>query len=110
VISSVFVLFFGYTHFRAGPCCHPQKYRLIVDLISTDKKLATKQDRQTLQTSDEKQYCHSYIAQHTALSCCYCTDKGPDVCIFARFKENYEVMPRRSFANFKLRMSRHKKE
>jgi len=29
---------------------------------SSDKKLATTQDRQTLQNSDEKQYCHSYIA------------------------------------------------
>jgi len=62
VISSVFVLFFGYVHFHVGPCCRPQQYRLIVDLISTDKKLATKQDCQTLQNSDEKQYCYSYIA------------------------------------------------
>jgi len=29
---------------------------------STDKKLATTQDRQTLQNSDEKQSCHSKIA------------------------------------------------
>jgi len=28
---------------------------------STDKKLATTQARQTLQNSDEKQCCHSYI-------------------------------------------------
>jgi len=54
--------FFGYRHFYAGPCCRPRKYRLIVDLISIEKKLATKQDHQTLQNSDEKQYCHSYVA------------------------------------------------
>jgi len=29
---------------------------------SPDKKLATTQDRQTLQNSDQKQYCYSYIA------------------------------------------------
>jgi len=29
---------------------------------STDKKLATTQDRQTLQNSDEKQHSNSYIA------------------------------------------------
>ena len=34
---------------------------------------------------------------------------GLDVCIFTRFKVNCEVMPLRSFANFKLRMSRHRK-
>jgi len=33
-----------------------------------------------------------------------------DVCIFARFKENCEVMPVRSFVNFKLVMSHHGKE
>jgi len=27
-------LFFGYIHFHAGPCCRPQKYRLVVDVIS----------------------------------------------------------------------------
>jgi len=51
---------------------------LVVDLNSTDKKFATKQDRQTLQNSDEKQYCHSYTAQHTILPCCYCIDKSLD--------------------------------
>jgi len=36
---------------------------LLVDVQSfTDKKLATMQERQTLPNSDEKQYCHSYIA------------------------------------------------
>jgi len=35
---------------------------------------------------------------------------GLDVCIFARFEVNCEVMPLRSFANFKLVMSRHRKE
>jgi len=33
-----------------------------------------------------------------------------DVRIFARFKVDCEVMPLRSFANFKLVMSRHMKE
>ena len=33
-----------------------------------------------------------------------------DICIFARFKANCEVTPLRSFANFKLLMSRHRKE
>jgi len=50
---------------------------------STDKKLAAKQDRQTLWNLR-----------------CYCTDKSPDVCIFARFKVNCEVMSLRSFAIF----------
>jgi len=27
-------LFFGYIHFPAGPCWRPQKYRLVVDLLS----------------------------------------------------------------------------
>jgi len=36
--------------------------------------------------------------------------KSPDVCIFARFKANYEVVPLRSFANFKLIISSHRKE
>jgi len=27
-------LFFGYIHFHAGPCCCPQKYPLVVDLMS----------------------------------------------------------------------------
>jgi len=61
-VLSCLYFFFGYIHFHAGPCCRPRKYRLIVDLNSTDKKLATKQDRQTLQNFDEKQNCHSYIA------------------------------------------------
>ena len=39
--------------------------------------------------------------------CCDCVDKSLDVCIFARFKANCEVMPLRSFANFKLKMSRY---
>jgi len=33
-----------------------------------------------------------------------------EVCIFARSKVNCEVMPLHSFANFKLIMSRHRKE
>jgi len=32
-----------------------------------------------------------------------------DICIFARFKVNCEVMPLRSFSKFKLVMRRHKK-
>jgi len=27
-------IFFGYIHFHAGPCCRPQKYCLVVDLMS----------------------------------------------------------------------------
>jgi len=34
---------------------------LIYVQFSTDKKLATTQDRQTLQNSDEKQYCQYWI-------------------------------------------------
>jgi len=41
---------------------------------------------------------------------CYCTDMNLDVCIFIRFKANCEVMPLRNFANFKLVMSRQRKE
>jgi len=33
-----------------------------------------------------------------------------DVCIFARFQVHCEVTPMRSFADFKLVMSRHRKE
>jgi len=44
------------------------------------------------------------------LLCCYCTDKSLEVCIFARFEVNCEVMFLRSFAIFKLIMSRHRKE
>jgi len=33
-----------------------------------------------------------------------------DIYIFARFKVNYEHMPLRSSANFKLVLSRHRKE
>jgi len=35
--------------------------------------------------------------------------RGRNVCIFARFKVSCEVMPQRSFPNFKLVMSRLKK-
>jgi len=59
-----------------GPCCGPRKYRVVAGVIGTNKRLATNQDRKTLQTSDEKQYCNSYIAQQTILSCCYCTDES----------------------------------
>ena len=38
-----------------------QKRYLIDVQFSTDKKLATTQDRQTLQNSDEKQYCQYWI-------------------------------------------------
>jgi len=42
-----------------------KKKKKTVDLIdvqfSTDKKLATIQDRQTLQNSDENQYCQYWI-------------------------------------------------
>jgi len=55
-------LFFGCIHFHAGPCCRPRRYHLVIDLISTDKKLATKQDHQTMQNFAEKQFCHFYIA------------------------------------------------
>ena len=77
---------------------------------STDKKLATAQDRQTMQNSDENQYCHPYIAWQKILLCCYCTNKSLDVCIFARFEVNCEVMLLRSFTIFKLMMSRHREE
>ena len=77
---------------------------------STDKKLAATQDRQTMQNSDEKQYCHPYTAWQKILLCWYCTDKSLDVCIFARFEVDCEVMLQRSFAIFKLIMSRHRNE
>jgi len=38
-----------------------KKTVFIVLRFSTDKKLATTQDRQTLQNSDEKQYCQYWI-------------------------------------------------
>jgi len=38
-----------------------KKMVLIVVQFSTEKKLATTQDRQTLQNSDEKQYCQYWI-------------------------------------------------
>jgi len=39
-----------------------KKKRYLNDVqFSTDKKLATTQDRQTLQNSDEKQYCQYWI-------------------------------------------------
>jgi len=39
-----------------------EKKRYLIDAqFSTDKKLATTQDRQTLQNSDEKQYCQYWI-------------------------------------------------
>jgi len=47
-------------------------------------------------------YC---ITSNNVLSCCYCTDKSLDVCIFARFEVNCEVMPIRNFANFRLVMN-----
>jgi len=62
VISSVFYIFFPDIHIFTRDFVAALKYRLVVGLISTDKKLATKQDRQTLQISDEKQCCHSSIA------------------------------------------------
>jgi len=39
-----------------------KKKRYLIDVqFSTDNKLATTQDRQTLQNSDEKQYCQYWI-------------------------------------------------
>ena len=63
-----------------------------------------------MQNSDVKQHCHPYTAWQKILLCCYCTDKSLDVCIFARFEVNCEVMLLRSFAIFRLIMSRHRKE
>jgi len=60
--------------------------------------------------SDVKQFCHPYIAWQKILVCCYCTDKSLDVCIFVRFKVNCEIMLLRSWAIFKLIMSRHRNE
>ena len=50
------------------------------------------------------------ILRSKQLSCCYCTDKSPDICTFARFKVNCKVMPLRSFANFNVITSRHRKK
>ena len=115
--------FFSCNHFHADglhlshahPCSSVSSLSNSTFLLdvqsSADKKLATTQERQILQNSDEKQYCHSYIAKQTMLSRCYCTDKSlSNVCIFAGFKVNCKVMPLRSFADFKLIMSRHRKD
>jgi len=50
--------------------------------------------------------------QHYRVVTGYCrhTNKSLDVCIFAHFKLNCEVMPLRTFANFKLVMSNYRKE
>ena len=61
-----FFSFFSYNHFHtdglrlscAQPCSSISSLSHIVQ-SSTDKKLATRQDRQTLQNSDEKQYVGS---------------------------------------------------
>jgi len=46
-----------------------EKKRYLIDVqFSTDKKLATTQDRQTLQNADEKQYCQYWILPLVVLS------------------------------------------
>jgi len=53
-------------HSRAQPCSSVSSLSHGTFLIgvqsSSDQKISTTQDCQTLQNSDEKQYCHSYIA------------------------------------------------
>jgi len=45
------------------------KEKHLIDVqLSTDKKLATTQDRQTLQNSDEKQYCQYWILRLVVLT------------------------------------------
>ena len=45
-------------------CRMKKKEQYLLDVQhSTDKKLATTQDRQTLQNSDEKQYCQSWAPE-----------------------------------------------
>jgi len=56
--------------------------------------------------------CISLTPRCIILSCCYCTDKSLeqiDICISVHFKVNCEVMPLRSFANFKLIFRRNRK-
>jgi len=45
--------------------------------FSTDEKLATTQDRQTLQNSDEKQYCQYWILR---------------LVVFTRFRSNRDCL------------------
>jgi len=54
-----------------------KKGYLIDVQFSTDKKLATTQDRQTLQNSDEKQYCQYWI---------------PRLAVFTRFPANRDCL------------------
>jgi len=55
-----------------------EKKRYLVDVqFSTDKKLVTKQDRQTLQNSDGKQYCQYWI---------------PRLVVFIRFRANRDCL------------------
>jgi len=55
-----------------------EKKRYLIDVqFSTDKKLATTQDRQTLQNSDEKQYCQYSILR---------------LVVFTRFRANRDCL------------------
>jgi len=54
------------------------KKRYLIDVqFSTDKKLATMQDSQTLQNSDEKQYCQYWILR---------------LVVFTRFRANRDCL------------------
>jgi len=49
-------------HERKAPLVKTSWRQFWIDVqFSTDKKLATTQDRQTLQNSDEKQYCQYWM-------------------------------------------------
>jgi len=77
---------------------------------STDKKIDTTQDRQTVQNSDERQYRHLILRSKQCYRVVTEFMSLLDVCIFARLKVNCEVMPLRIFANFWLTMSGHRKD
>ena len=55
-----------------------ERKRYLIDVqFSTDKKLATTQDRQTQQNSDEKQYCQCWILR---------------LVVFTRFRANRDCL------------------